>query len=180
MGVQLLVADDGTVQRAVLDGEVVTVKPGERLVNVGTKAPVLVTAEKRDDQGKVVPPALLVYADLQEKVPTQTKPVDLPNGFATLSAFVDITAHTDPKQMLHVQLERSHDGGKTWIPSGGFSRPGHQPVLGLDGKIATEAGAEFKYLDEFGNPVPVDACLLRSTVTIETATLGTVFRVDTK
>jgi hypothetical protein len=68
-----------------------------------------------------------VSINLQAGVVKQSPAVDVPANGDLASLVLDATWLTDPTALLSWGVERSPDGGQTWLPLGGSSRPGGNP-----------------------------------------------------
>jgi hypothetical protein len=69
-----------------------------------------------------------VSLNLQAGVVKQSPAVDVPDGAAQATLVIDATWLTDPTATISWAIERSNDGGQTWLPVASSSRPGgNQP-----------------------------------------------------
>jgi hypothetical protein len=92
----------------------------------------------------------------------------VPTGAISMTVDLDFTAWTNPVATLTIALERSEDGGVTWVPAGGLF--GLHPnasgqFVGRSGQVLTHGGVFVTW--------PPNTTHLRGTVTISGASIVT-------
>lgn len=120
---------------------------------------------------------------LSANVKTETAKIDVTAGPSAVAALVDITQHTDPAQIMTLELWHSYDGGLTWVLESRAARGGDAQNLDLNGKPASHAAFVTQFSESLDGgltfvprKLPPFKAMVKITVTKSTLATGAILK----